>query len=99
MGNMYDNGGIVHPISYDQSVRRLSQEKGRAGLVEADQWWRAVSIRPHLHVGWEYLCSGDIWRCCTIHFLRWVLYEDMEFWYRGLVLCIFKKNVLSYAIA
>lgn len=75
---MYDNGGVAHPISYDQSVRRLSQEKGRAGLVEVDHWFRAVSIGPYLHVGWEYIYKEDILRC-IIHSLRWVLYEDMGF--------------------
>ena len=29
--------------SYEDSVRRLSEEKGRLGLVELDAWWRTVS--------------------------------------------------------
>ena len=33
-----------HRSSYEDSVRRLSQEKGRLGLVELDAWWRTVSM-------------------------------------------------------
>lgn len=36
---------VTRFASYDESVKRLSQEKGRAGLVELDRWWREVRGR------------------------------------------------------
>lgn len=55
-------GGGTNIDSYPRSVKRLSEENGKSGLVELDQWWRSVRTEH----SWPIMLSSKH-RLCTSH--------------------------------
>ncbi|CAM9428977.1 unnamed protein product, partial [Scytosiphon promiscuus] len=59
--------------SYSRSVKRLSEEKGKPGLVELDQWWRSVRTTMPKNIvtdeGGAYLSKDDL-----VKLMQWKLW-------------------------